>query len=64
MTIVSPNGPKTSEKTVFMKCKNPACDSIEVVEIQYSPGTRLYRCVKCNRPHPIQVGGNGDLRQL
>lgn len=50
---------------VFMKCKNqPKCNSIQVVEVAYTEGTRLYRCVKCNMHWPIQVGGKMDVRQL
>lgn len=51
-------------KPVFMKCQNPKCDSIQVVEIAYAEGTRLYRCVKCNMHRPIQVGGKMDMRHL
>jgi hypothetical protein len=63
MTKVPSQDPK-SEKRVFMRCKNPKCESIEVVEIAYAPGTRLYRCVKCNMHHPVQVGGKMDMRHL
>jgi hypothetical protein len=63
MTNPKPQPGKTS-KPVYMKCKNPKCDSIQVVEIAYAPGTRLYRCVKCSMPHPVQVGGKMDLRSL
>jgi hypothetical protein len=47
-----------------MKCSNPKCDSIQVVEIAYTEGTRLYRCVKCKLHRPVQVGGKMDIRQL
>jgi hypothetical protein len=49
---------------VYMKCSNPKCDSIQVVEIAYTEGTRLYRCVKCKLHRPVQVGGKMDIRQL
>jgi hypothetical protein len=48
----------------FMKCRNPKCDSIEVFELKYAPGTRLYQCVKCKRSLPVAVGGKMDLRYL
>lgn len=55
---------KPEEKRVFMKCRNPRCTSIEVVEIKYAPGTRLYRCPKCNHAVTVPVGGKVDLRSL
>lgn len=48
----------------FMKCRNAKCDSIEVVEMKYAAGTRLYQCVKCKRSFPVMVGGKMDLRLL
>jgi len=58
--------PKTppEQKRVFMKCRNQRCASIEVVEVKYAQGTRLYRCVKCNQHVAIPVGGKMDLRAL
>ena len=54
---------KEQPKTVSLKCKN--CPSIEAVEIPYpAPGTRLYRCTKCNYTWPISVGGSLNLNQL
>lgn len=55
---------KPEEKRVFMKCKNPKCSSIEVIEVKYSPGTRLYRCAQCKQHVAIPVGGKVDLRSL
>lgn len=52
------------EKRAFMKCRNARCDSIEVVEIKYSAGTRMYRCTKCNRVTAVPVGGKMDLRSI
>jgi ribosomal protein S27E len=51
-------------KPVFMKCTNPKCDSIQVVEVAYAPGTRLYRCVKCNTSRTVRVGGKMDMQHL
>lgn len=54
------------EKRVFMKCRNPhkRCPSIEAVEVKYSQGTRLYRCVKCNHHEAVSVGGKMDIRSV
>lgn len=51
-------------KPVFMKCKNPKCTSIEVVEMPYATGVRMYQCVKCKRTQTVMVGGKMDTRFL
>lgn len=46
------------QKTVYMKCSNPKCDSNEVQLILNSGGSdRLYRCVKCGAIKSVSVGG-------
>lgn len=55
---------KPEKPPVFMKCRNPKCDSIQSVEVPYAVGSRLYRCVKCNNSFVVRVGGKMDLRQL
>lgn len=59
-----PNAPNPPQKTVHIKCKNPKCDSITMVEMPYKPGSRLYSCVKCRWPLAVTVGGKMDVRQL
>lgn len=49
--------------TVNMKCKNPSCDSIEVVQVHIpdQPHQRVYKCVKCHRSWGANVGGAVNL---
>jgi transposase-like protein len=50
-------------KHLHMKCKNPSCDSISVVEVHLpnNPGRHLYRCVKCHTSWGVMTGGSVDL---
>jgi DNA-directed RNA polymerase subunit M/transcription elongation factor TFIIS len=58
-------GVQVQPKTINMKCRDPNCTSIEATEIQLvepsrsapMPSQRVYRCVKCGRPHSVSVGG-------
>ena len=50
------------QKTLNMKCKNPGCDSIQVVEVNIGPShSRVYKCVKCHRSWGACVGGGVNL---
>lgn len=55
---------------IFMRCKQErkdddgrvlwSCDSIEAYEVRMpsNAGFRMYRCVKCNHAHNVQMGGS------
>lgn len=50
------------QKTLNMKCKNPGCDSIQVVEVNIGQShARVYKCVKCHRSWGAVVGGGVNL---
>lgn len=51
------NQTQNDQKELNIKCRNPKCDSIRAVEIQYPGGTRVYRCIKCNHTQFVPVGG-------
>lgn len=47
---------------VNMKCRKAGCDSITAVQMPIGqPGSRLYRCVKCNHSWGLNVGGHIDI---
>jgi DNA-directed RNA polymerase subunit M/transcription elongation factor TFIIS len=58
------NTQKPAQPTVSLKCRNPKCKSITAIEIPYQPGTRLYRCVKCNNTWTASVGGSFTLKSV
>jgi hypothetical protein len=49
------------ETVVYLKCRNPKCDSMEATEIGLETppqvGQRAYRCVKCGHTWSLKVGG-------
>lgn len=46
-----------------MRCKNAACDSIEVIQVNLAhlPHHRVYQCVKCHRSWGANIGGAVNL---
>ena len=56
--------PNTEGKKIHnMKCRDPKCDSITVVEIEIKGGggQRLYQCTECGKPLPMNVGGSVNI---
>lgn len=56
---------KEPPKEVHVRCKNPSCDSILAVEIEFAGhkggGNRMYQCCKCGKTWGISVGGSVNL---